>query len=66
MADIRDQIASHIPNLRRYARALVRDVVGADDLVQECLARAVAKLHLWREGTDLQALVIRYPAQSQR
>jgi RNA polymerase sigma-70 factor (ECF subfamily) len=55
MADIHDQIASHIPNLRRYARALVRDAAGADDLVQECLARAVAKLHLWQQGTDLRA-----------
>jgi RNA polymerase sigma-70 factor (ECF subfamily) len=55
MATIQQQIEAHIPGLRRYARALVRDVVGADDLVQECLARALVKLHLWREGTDLRA-----------
>ena len=55
MSDIHQEIAVHIPNLRRYARALVRDVVAADDLVQECLTRAVAKVHLWREGSNLKA-----------
>jgi RNA polymerase sigma-70 factor (ECF subfamily) len=55
MADIHQKIEAEIPRLRRYARALVRDVVGADDLVQECLTRALAKLDLWREGTDLRA-----------
>jgi RNA polymerase sigma-70 factor (ECF subfamily) len=55
MADIHQQIEAELPRLRRYARALVRDVVGADDLVQDCLTRALGKLHLWREGTDLRA-----------
>lgn len=31
-----------IPGLRRYARAWTRDVGAADDLVQDCLERAVA------------------------
>ena len=44
-----------IPRLRRYARALTRDVVRADDLVQSCLTRAVAKQHLWQPGTNLRA-----------
>jgi RNA polymerase sigma-70 factor (ECF subfamily) len=48
-------IEASLPNLRRYARSLTRDPVAADDLVQECLARALAKLHLWRAGTDLRA-----------
>jgi RNA polymerase sigma-70 factor (ECF subfamily) len=55
MADIQQKIEAEIPGLRRYARALVRDVIGADDLVQESLTRALAKVHLWREGTDLRA-----------
>jgi RNA polymerase sigma-70 factor (ECF subfamily) len=55
MTDIRQKIEAHIPALRRYARALVRDVAGADDLVQDCLMRALAKLDLWREGTNLRA-----------
>src|SRR4051794_35559737 len=48
-------LESQIPRLRRYARALTRDTVRADDLVQDCLVRAVAKSHLWQPGTDLRA-----------
>jgi len=55
MADIYQQIEAEIPRLRRYARALTRDAVAADDLVQESLARGLAKQHLWKEGTDLRA-----------
>lgn len=44
-----------IPRLRRYARALVNDHASADDLVQDTLERAWAKLHLYRRGTDLRA-----------
>jgi RNA polymerase sigma-70 factor (ECF subfamily) len=55
VAEIYRSIEAEIPRLRRYARALTRDVAGADDLVQDCLARALEKLHLWQEGTDLRA-----------
>ena len=44
-----------LPNLRRYARSLTHDAIDADDLVQECLARALGKFHLWKVGTDLRA-----------
>jgi RNA polymerase sigma-70 factor (ECF subfamily) len=44
-----------IPRLRRYARALVGDRATADDLVQDTLERAWAKLHLYHRGTDLRA-----------
>ena len=44
-----------IPRLRRYARALVSDRAASDDLVQDTLERAWAKLHLYRRGTDLRA-----------
>ena len=48
-------LEAEIPRLRRYARALTRDVTRADDLVQSCLTRALAKQHLWQPGTDLRA-----------
>src|SRR5436309_1338944 len=48
-------VEAEIPRLRRYARALTRNVTRADDLVQSCLTRAVAKQHLWQPGTDLRA-----------
>ncbi len=55
MADIYREIEAELPRLRRYARALTRDATLADDLVQDCLARAIGKLHLWQTGTDLRA-----------
>jgi RNA polymerase sigma-70 factor (ECF subfamily) len=48
-------IEAEIPHLRRFARYLVRDVDRADDLVQECLTRAIAKIHTWAPGTNLRA-----------
>jgi RNA polymerase sigma-70 factor, ECF subfamily len=55
MTDFVRLLEAEIPRLRRYARALTRDVTRADDLVQDCLMRAVAKQHLWQAGTDLRA-----------
>ena len=50
-----ERLVDLIPRLRRYARALVGDRATADDLVQDTLERAWAKLHLYRRGTDLRA-----------
>ena len=55
MSDFARLLEAEIPRLRRYARALTRDVTRADDLVQSCLTRAIAKQHLWQPGTDLRA-----------
>jgi RNA polymerase sigma-70 factor (ECF subfamily) len=55
MTDIAALLEPEIPRLRRYARALTRDAVRADDLVQSSLMRALAKAHLWQPGTDLRA-----------
>lgn len=48
-------IITHIPRLRRYARALANDRYLADDLIQDTLERAWNKYHLWRPGSDLRA-----------
>jgi RNA polymerase sigma-70 factor (ECF subfamily) len=50
-----DMLATQIPRLRRYARALTRNSQTADDLVQDCLERAWRKAHQWEPGTDLRA-----------
>ncbi len=55
MPEFGDLLEVEIPRLRRYARALTHDVTRADDLVQSCLVRAIAKCHLWQPGTDLRA-----------
>lgn len=50
-----DLLVTQIPRLRRYARALTGDASRADDLVQDCLARALPRLKLWKPGTDMRA-----------
>ena len=49
------EIVELIPRLRRYARALTGSVDRADDLVQDCLERALGRLHLWRSGSNMRA-----------
>src|SRR5262245_58429357 len=55
MSEFHRLIEHEIPRLRRYARALTRSADRADDLVQETLLRAIAKVHLWQTGTDIRA-----------
>ncbi|MFJ9448834.1 MULTISPECIES: RNA polymerase sigma factor [unclassified Herbaspirillum] len=43
-----------LPRLRRYARALVGDRAGADDLVQDTMERAWQKLASWRRSGDMR------------
>lgn len=50
MDDRKTAILGEIPRLRRYARALLRDRDSADDLVQDCLERALARLDNWQTG----------------
>lgn len=52
---LHQEILVQIPRLERFARALTHDLVRADDLVQDCLTRALEKIHLWQPGTDLRA-----------
>jgi RNA polymerase sigma factor (sigma-70 family) len=49
------RIEAHIPALRRYAFALTRDHAAADDLVQDCLERAVGRWHLRRRDGNLRS-----------
>jgi RNA polymerase sigma factor (sigma-70 family) len=41
-----------IPALRRYARSLIQDRATADDLVQDCLERAISRWHQRRADGD--------------
>ena len=59
MDDLKWAIAREIPHLRRYARTLLRDSDGADDLVQDCLERALRKRHLWRRTGSLRSWLFR-------
>lgn len=44
-----------VPALRRYARALMKDRSAADDLVQDCLERAIERWHQRRKDGSARA-----------
>jgi len=53
--DVRDQLMDHVPRLRRYSRALIRNHDLADDLVQDTLQRALQRLEQFERDTALRA-----------
>lgn len=53
--DFRRQLSAELPVLRRFARALTGDPALADDLVQDCLERAMLKSHLFDPSRPLRA-----------
>jgi RNA polymerase sigma-70 factor (ECF subfamily) len=55
MIDRERQVIDQIPHLRRYAAALLGDRDAADDLVQDCLTRAVDRLDSWRPDSSMWA-----------
>jgi RNA polymerase sigma-70 factor (ECF subfamily) len=59
MPQIMDEIEACVPALRRYARALTHDSDRADDLVQDCLERAIRKRRLWRPTGSVRSWVFR-------
>ena len=55
MNDFLDQLEACVPALRRYARALTRNADLADDLVQDCLERALSRRGLFRPTGAVRA-----------
>ena len=55
MSDPSASLIACLPRLRRYARALLGERAGADDLVQDTLERGWRKLASWRAGSDMRA-----------
>lgn len=53
------EIELSVPALRRYARSLTRNADRADDLVQDCIERAIRKQGLWRPTAPLQSWLFR-------
>jgi RNA polymerase sigma-70 factor (ECF subfamily) len=47
------QLIELLPRLRRFARTLARPPLDADDLVQVCVERALARRGQWRPDTRL-------------
>lgn len=52
-------LIAEVPALRRYARALTGNVDAADDLVQDCVERALRKRRLWRPNGRLRSWLMR-------
>lgn len=52
--DLAQQIENELPHLRRYAGALTRDRADMEDLVQDCVERALSRGAQFRPGTDLR------------
>ncbi|WP_028032401.1 sigma-70 family RNA polymerase sigma factor [Chelativorans sp. J32] len=59
MPQILDEIEECVPALRRYARALTHNPDLADDLVQDCLERAIRKRALWRPSGSVRSWMFR-------
>lgn len=47
-------LQENIPSLRRYAWSLLRNKSDADDLVQDCLVRALDNMDSLRAGSDMR------------
>jgi RNA polymerase sigma-70 factor (ECF subfamily) len=52
---VRDDILATVPKLRAFAMSLCGNADRADDLVQETLLRALAKIDAFRPGTNMPA-----------
>jgi len=59
MDELQWLIAREIPHLHRYALALLRNTDAADDLVQDCLERALRKQQLWRRQGSMRSWLFR-------
>jgi RNA polymerase sigma-70 factor (ECF subfamily) len=55
MPDHSTDLIACIPRLRRYARALVGERGGADDLVQDTVERGLSRLATWRRDGEMRA-----------
>ncbi|WP_372426315.1 sigma-70 family RNA polymerase sigma factor [Salinarimonas chemoclinalis] len=53
------EITAHVRSLRRYALQLTRSRDAADDLVQECLARALANASTLKPGLPVRPWLFR-------
>lgn len=58
MEDFHIMLTSQIPRMRSYARSLVGDHFEADDLVQECLSRALSRAGIWVQVQNARAYLL--------
>lgn len=56
---LQQELISLLPRFRRFARGLTGNDADADDLVQAAIEKALARIHLWTEGTRLDSWIYR-------
>lgn len=56
---VEKEMVALIPRLRRFALAMTRSEVDADDLVQATCERAIANIEKWESGTRLDSWMYR-------
>ena len=59
MSGFDQQVLDHVPALRRYAYALIRDADRAEDLLQDSLERALSRRHLFVRDENLRSWLFR-------
>ena len=57
--NLRREIVTLLPRLRRFGRTLTRDRDDADDLVQIAVERALLRADQWQPGTRLDSWIFR-------
>lgn len=62
--ELRQELISLIPRLRRFARVLTGNLADADDVVQASLEKAMGNLDQWLPGTRLDRWVFRIARNS--
>jgi RNA polymerase sigma-70 factor (ECF subfamily) len=55
--DQQHAVEQHIQALRRYAQVLAGNPSDADDMVQECLVKALDRVRVWREIRNVRAFL---------
>ncbi|MEM6712957.1 MAG: RNA polymerase sigma factor [Pseudomonadota bacterium] len=58
-ADLKRQLITLLPRLRRFAQTLTRSVTEADDLVQEACLKVLAKSEMWDPTQPLDRWMFR-------
>mgnify|MGYP000583824990 CR=1 FL=1 len=55
MVSVTTSIVDELPHLRRYAFVLASDRTLAEDLVQDCVERAINRQHQYQPGTNFRS-----------
>lgn len=59
MTSFEERLIAELPALRRYGRVLCREREAAEDLLQDCVERALRRRHLWRRPGNFRAWLFR-------